>query len=992
MEIGVAASAAETAFDYNRSNFRFDREMRVKKELFEMSVRIAQTQLWREDIRDIVALVERKMKSYLLVSVLMLSFTVVLWCEGRLPVGSPEWLMIGNQVAICGAFIFLLLTVWLATHANVVAHSFQTRLLTQLVRLPVPTYDEIQACRTFASEYEKVEPRQMFRVPFLTGRQEGFVPNTDTSETHVESTVHEDSTSSTIAVDGEPETFENATDPWGLERCCEPRPGQSPDATDNLGCGYGAEVVKLRHIKLLRQAAVFWQTYDAFARLCMSIGANQLILAMTYYILGYVLLQVGNVAAAFAGTIALLMLAQSIAHLDMDLTRTQRFMINTVLSVGPLVACISMYRWASGTHLGRVTGQVLIPVAFVMHGTFVWLLTSFCKVQKQDGAMLPTAFKSVLFLDVFGWIADEEQTSPSTTAQSKFQKQVSEADSCVSDVHEHEQVVQVTSDPSEGRGGDAILLGKQTDGDKVLGSMSTSKASLYNNYVHDYMTPEHSSGGETDQSDTDGEANAHKPSLSVKYDGMGRPCPTCPRDHRPPDAHVDMRFAPGAPRMWDQVRADNASQQKVFYDATTFVPPKLSANSNMQKRGIVTGHEGQDPGILPWRVFKTATFLLLCVWIVSAFYALLSGLDIWKLQIPFPWEEPDFGIHHTRDEFKQSLLGLWAAGITGELPGQGRQKLDVVWPYRHIVPKDLACDSTGTHFVVSDGLSLFTAHLRQEQTVSYAQNSPKSGNLRHAGILNSSFLEFEDLAHCRALQGQSLQDATVVCSTSRAPEAEDCEALALHQGGTRVAACNLGQKTGFGETDADESHVSNISSFWLDPVVSNVEADNLFNKDEPVKTAETVSWLTVDPTCEGDSTRALSQGCTFAGTSNGRMVQLQSQSTGAGAGSELVPLDIIYQDEHHQSGISWSEVGTVRAFNSKHFGVLQPRSRSILVVDSHQGGVPVGFLMLPRHKPVDSFCVGGGNIYLLTKGSMPEMWQMPVPKTLWAPEATKLLF
>ena len=34
------------------------------------------------------------------------------------------------------------------------------------------------------------------------------------------------------------------------------------------------------------KAAVYWQTYDAFARVSMSVGINQLMLGMSYYILG----------------------------------------------------------------------------------------------------------------------------------------------------------------------------------------------------------------------------------------------------------------------------------------------------------------------------------------------------------------------------------------------------------------------------------------------------------------------------------------------------------------------------------------------------------------------------------------------------------------------------------------------------------------------------------------------------------------------------------
>jgi biotin transporter BioY len=105
----------------------------------------------------------------------MLGFTVQLWVQGVLPDTTPDWLMLGNQVAIGGAFVFLLLTVWLAMHASVSAQGLQARLLTQMVRLPIPTWEEIEACRTYGSQFEKVEARQMFRIPFAMGPQEQLV-------------------------------------------------------------------------------------------------------------------------------------------------------------------------------------------------------------------------------------------------------------------------------------------------------------------------------------------------------------------------------------------------------------------------------------------------------------------------------------------------------------------------------------------------------------------------------------------------------------------------------------------------------------------------------------------------------------------------------------------------------------------------------------------------------------------------------------------------
>merc|ERR1719159_1460244 len=144
----------------------------MQKEFAERGFRVKQAELWREDVRDFISLTERKMSIYLLVNVLLLGFNLNLWCEGRLREGTPEWLVMGNQLAIGGSFTFLLITVWLAMHASVAAQSYQARILTQLVRLPIPTWDELEACRTYASEFESLEPKQMFRVPFITKQEE----------------------------------------------------------------------------------------------------------------------------------------------------------------------------------------------------------------------------------------------------------------------------------------------------------------------------------------------------------------------------------------------------------------------------------------------------------------------------------------------------------------------------------------------------------------------------------------------------------------------------------------------------------------------------------------------------------------------------------------------------------------------------------------------------------------------------------------------------
>jgi hypothetical protein len=58
--LAAAALGSKTAFNYNRENFLYDRRLRMLKEFQEMKFRIIQGDLWRQDVRDIIGLVETK--------------------------------------------------------------------------------------------------------------------------------------------------------------------------------------------------------------------------------------------------------------------------------------------------------------------------------------------------------------------------------------------------------------------------------------------------------------------------------------------------------------------------------------------------------------------------------------------------------------------------------------------------------------------------------------------------------------------------------------------------------------------------------------------------------------------------------------------------------------------------------------------------------------------------------------------------------------------
>ncbi|CAK9046108.1 unnamed protein product [Durusdinium trenchii] len=386
---------------YNRENFLYDRSLRRRKEFQVQNFRVAQAELWRRDVRDLISLTEYKMHVYLLVNVLLLGITVALWCQGKLPHSTPVWLMTGNALAMAGAFSFILLSIWMAMHAAVSAQSFEARLLTQMVRLPIPTWKElsfgrraalqpnkspplcpdrtgeVEACRTYASEFERLETKQLFRIPFVMGKQEGLVPP-DPEPASGASASHDDDESPSTASRRFME--EAHVDPWGLESTGAKLP--------ELGSRMGHGMHKYRHVKLARQAMAFWQSYDAFARICMSIGVNQLLNAKVP-------------SSATYGVVVLTTMAETLNRLDMSLTWWQLRLMQLFLYLGPAIATTSCWAWVED---GWELAEGLVVCAFLAHAAYLLTVNTLCHMHlEHNGAMLPVVYRSVLYLDVFGW-------------------------------------------------------------------------------------------------------------------------------------------------------------------------------------------------------------------------------------------------------------------------------------------------------------------------------------------------------------------------------------------------------------------------------------------------------------------------------------------------------------------------------------------------------------------------------------------------------------
>lgn len=444
MVLGFTAAAAATGattattggilFDYNRRNFLYDRKMRQETEYQIMNFRIMQAELWREDVRDIIGLTSVKMYTYLVVNAVQLGFCITAFCEGRLAAGTPDWLIGCHALSLAGSFMYLLMSVWFAMYASITAKSCEVRLLTQMVRLPVPSWAELEGARTYSSGYEKVDPRQILRVPFITGTQERFTEVASAIPPHSEhpqsiwrsvaeptaaacataaaaaravgaragagaAAAEAAAAAAASAAAAAPDSRRGfAADPWGLER--------RGDSIYELNGPIRTDPELLRHFCLVREAMQQWQSYDGFSRVAMSIGTNQLIIALAYYVIGYVLVECNSVAAASIAMLLFLSIAAALIRLDMSLTSLEFCTSIILLSTGPILSIYVAYTWSMhAASFQEDIPKIAVPLIYIASSLWLTFVLYISKVVEQPGgSFLPTGFRSVMYIDVFGWI------------------------------------------------------------------------------------------------------------------------------------------------------------------------------------------------------------------------------------------------------------------------------------------------------------------------------------------------------------------------------------------------------------------------------------------------------------------------------------------------------------------------------------------------------------------------------------------------------------
>lgn len=375
MELLAAGAAGAGVLSYNRKNFMFDKEQFREKAYFSQEMKIRKHELYREDIRDLTDLTVSKMDVYMVINVLQLLFCVLLFTEGMPQPGlTPLWLHWILAATSGSGVLYFVLSLWLAMHASIAAHSFGVRLLTQFVRLPVPNLQQIDSAAAKAKDYEALSLGQILRIPVLQQQLRKLT-----------------------AAMGDLTTEE-----------VEDTTGMQDNFLPEVSAVSVEETASLKHIQLYRELQANWQAYDAYSRVSMAMGTNQLLQSINAYCLGVLLseTQTGWAAACCMAVIS------SVAWLivRLDVLVSWRILTGALaLQLGaPLLTliCLAAAQGVKGFPEAFRWMEWLVPVIFALH--FFWL---YCCLRLATGhgekVALPGKFRGVLYLDVFGWLSLE---------------------------------------------------------------------------------------------------------------------------------------------------------------------------------------------------------------------------------------------------------------------------------------------------------------------------------------------------------------------------------------------------------------------------------------------------------------------------------------------------------------------------------------------------------------------------------------------------------
>lgn len=229
----------------------------------EINFKIDRQSLHRQDLRDLVGVTTGRMDIFLLVGTLLLTFCIT-WYSGLTSgSGQPEWFQALFLIHNFCAVGYLVFCVWLAMHASIASSAVGVRLLTGWARLSIPRWEDLQSLKVplFPVMDKAQELGAQLQQRFM-GSSASAAPVAVATDS-ASSVLPPGSSGAVTAVD----MLSSAM----AQTKMKPLP-EDPD-----------------HLRRYLEEQKRWISYDAHSRLCMSLGMNQMLQALSYHIVGTVI-------------------------------------------------------------------------------------------------------------------------------------------------------------------------------------------------------------------------------------------------------------------------------------------------------------------------------------------------------------------------------------------------------------------------------------------------------------------------------------------------------------------------------------------------------------------------------------------------------------------------------------------------------------------------------------------------------------------------------
>ena len=379
-ETALFTGFAHSLWSYNRENWQWDWQVKQAGEFQKQNMAVNRYELFREDIRDLAALTVNKMDSYLIVNTLKLGFIVTIFLNYDLKDAAQQAGCMVRQVTLLfsvsflTSFLFLLISVWLAMNASIIAQSLTTKMLLQTARIPFMADGDILGWVPEAREYE-TRLDDAFRLPLDTK------PDKACADTH--------------GVRSSPVPWAPTSDPTveTVRGSLELAPDEGTFQEGREGAAVTSDELDANpHLKFYSLLMRNWQTFDLYSKVCMSIGTSSMLSGIAYYATYFSRsVSDGEILDPYASgwfTFAFMsVLAWWSVTIDVVLTRLEHCIWAGVSLCGPVMAAVSIV-----LHM-----RVLMPLVFVLQGCWVWLLCG-SSLALRNG--LPRRWRASLFIDI----------------------------------------------------------------------------------------------------------------------------------------------------------------------------------------------------------------------------------------------------------------------------------------------------------------------------------------------------------------------------------------------------------------------------------------------------------------------------------------------------------------------------------------------------------------------------------------------------------------